>query len=1142
MHWTPLSGAKFDDVFGPSGTPARQNSRTRRDRTRIRPTIESLESRLTPAITAGIVATSLASTTGSNVTIGEIVRQRVVVQEPLSGNYDPAAFNVLAYLPAGLEFLPGTADMALVSANGITSTLDPNNSLGLDVTGGNVDVNSVTPTFGVPPTAISTDPTTGALIFNTGISHANDNGSTTDYVVIEFNAIVMNVAGNQAAPPTNLTTNFHVTIGGTTCNCLGTDTVTVVEPSITNLSKSAQVSADGSTATYTLMFSNTGDSTAYDVQVLDNPPAGLTLNLASVQVVGGTGLTDRSTATNLNLSFDSIAPGASVTITYSAAIAAADRTGQPLTNTVGLQYTSLPGPFGTSPNPTGTVTPGSPGVPDGERDGSGGINDYFDTAQATISVQSPHVNSLAGFVFVDENHSGDFDAGDLLVPGAVITLQDANGNPVTDINGNVVGPQTTDANGAFSFTNLKDGTYQLLESYDDAAHMLMDGNDFPGLINGVQDTTAKADPVPGDRIFNIVLTGGVAGTQYRFGECPCPPAPTVATINGFVYLDANKNGVKDTSEQGLAGVTVQLTDLNGNAVRDINGNLVGNLLTDANGFYQFLNLPAGSYRVNELLSQPTFQGQLTLEGATNVGTVNGVTRGVGFNDVITGITLAGGENSINNDFGEVLPSNVGAIILSGNVYFDANKDRVLDAGDTPVGGARLHLFRTDQPGGPVEVAQTTTNNLGQYLFEPDSPGTYMVTEDNVAGLIKEVANVGTVNGQPRGTAPAVDDLAGIALVDGDSGINYNFGLITNTPPPPPFSKQQLLANQPAGAGLANGVAAATAFATDPSFANIDKSSMTTKIVAVGADAGGGPAVRVFDFTTGKQLFSFFAYSPTFTGGVRVAVGDVNGDSTPDIITAPGAGGGPQIKVFDGKTGALIRSFWAFSPTFTGGVYVAAGDVNGDGIADIIVGAGAGGGPQVKVFDGKTGAVIANFYAFSPTFTGGVRVAAGDFNQDGRADLIAAAGPGGGPQVKIFNAATLGVVGAPLIANFYAFAPTFTGGVNVAANAFGQGDITGDGRTDLVVGTGSGAGEVKVIDGASFAVVSDFTAYDSSLTAGGVHVSVFDLNGDGRGDVVAGSGGGAGSFVRVVNVATKQDLEFFQAFNPAFLGGAWVASA
>src|SRR5206468_8107956 len=104
----------------------------------------------------------------------------------------------------------------------------------------------------------------------------------------------------------------------------------------------------------------------------------------------------------------------------------------------------------------------------------------------------------------------------------------------------------------------------------------------------------------------------------------------------------------------------------------------------------------------------------------------------------------------------------------------------------------------------------------------------------------------------------------------------------------------------------------------------------------GAGETGGPHVRVFDVARGNaSLASFFAYDINFRGGVRVAAGDVNGDGTPDIITAAGPGGGPHVKVFNGLGGTLISSFFAYDLGFGGGVYVAAADVNGDGRAEVI---------------------------------------------------------------------------------------------------------------------------------------------------------------------------------------------------------------
>src|SRR5205814_2036186 len=151
----------------------------------------------------------------------------------------------------------------------------------------------------------------------------------------------------------------------------------------------------------------------------------------------------------------------------------------------------------------------------------------------------------------------------------------------------------------------------------------------------------------------------------------------------------------------------------------------------------------------------------------------------------------------------------------------------------------------------------------------------------------------------------------------------------------------------------------------------------------------------FDAATGTLLMSLLAYDRSFRGGVRVAVGDVDGDGVPDVVTAPGAGGGPHVEVFSGQDGHLIRQFYAYDPKFAGGVTVAAGDLNGDGHAEVITGVASRGAPQVTVFDGAVaGAELVNYNAATAAFLGGVRVAAADVDGDGKADLITAIGPGG----------------------------------------------------------------------------------------------------------------------------------------------------
>ncbi|MDA1013625.1 MAG: putative Ig domain-containing protein, partial [Planctomycetota bacterium] len=240
-------------------------------------------------------------------------------------------------------------------------------------------------------------------------------------------------------------------------------------------------------------------------------------------------------------------------------------------------------------------------------------------------------------------------------------------------------------------------------------------------------------------------------------------------------------------------------------------------------------------------------------------------------------------------------------------------------------------------------------------------------------------------------------------------------------------------------------------------------------IIAAAGPGGGPHVQVFNFT-GGLLLEFMAYDVGFRGGVNVAAADFNRDGVTDIITGTGPGGGPHVKVFDGSNpNNLLFNRFVYTPTFLGGVHVAAGDVTGDGIPDIITTPGTGGGPNVKVFDGVTGAVVRDFFAFDPAFRGGVLTSVGDFDGDRFADIVTGAGPGGGPHVKVFSGQDNSV-----IRSFFAYDVAFNGGVDVSAA-----DLNGDGVDDVIVGPSDGSNRVgrQVFDGSTGAVIQSITPSD-----------------------------------------------------------------
>jgi len=305
-------------------------------------------------------------------------------------------------------------------------------------------------------------------------------------------------------------------------------------------------------------------------------------------------------------------------------------------------------------------------------------------------------------------------------------------------------------------------------------------------------------------------------------------------------------------------------------------------------------------------------------------------------------------------------------------------------------------------------------------------------------------------------------------------------------------------------------------------------------IAIGTGSGGTARLVGGD----GKLKVMLPYGATYKGEVRVATGDVTGDGVPDLITAPGPGSAPVVKVFDAVSGVEVMSVMAFEASFTGGVFVSAGDLDGDGRAEIVVSPDQSGGPRVVVFSSR-GRLLASFLGIDDeNFRGGVRVAVGDVNGDGTPDVVVAAGFGGGPRVAVFDGAS--VLGTPtrLVNDFFAFEPALRNGAFVAA-----GDVDGDGADDLVFGAGpGGAPRLLVFDGAElqagrFVALADLFAGDSGSRAG-VRVAAPDTDADGRAELVAGSADdGTVSVYRVADggVELESETEWFRDSLGVFVG-------
>lgn len=305
-----------------------------------------------------------------------------------------------------------------------------------------------------------------------------------------------------------------------------------------------------------------------------------------------------------------------------------------------------------------------------------------------------------------------------------------------------------------------------------------------------------------------------------------------------------------------------------------------------------------------------------------------------------------------------------------------------------------------------------------------------------------------------------------------------------------------------------------------------------EMVVVGAGVGSDPYIDVYNPRTQEFETSFLAYSTAVQQGIEVAVGDIDGDGVDEIVTGTGEGAAPQVRVFEAD-GSQISTFYAYDSHLRTGVRVATADTNKDGIDEIVTVPGPGAIPQVKRFN-KNGKLLSpGFSALDGKFTGGAFVAGVDFDDDGKDELAIGAGPGGGAQVTVHDPDT-----GTVEANFFAYDQhTFKGGIRVAAadtdNAAGEEIVTvpvlGTSHTQMFARE---PGKVKQLN-------PGFFAFPSSETYG-FAIATLDMDQTGTDELALARGGEVQSEVRIYNKSgtSVQDSFFTLSDTGATVAGGF----
>ncbi|MFA5134690.1 MAG: L,D-transpeptidase family protein [Patescibacteria group bacterium] len=292
-----------------------------------------------------------------------------------------------------------------------------------------------------------------------------------------------------------------------------------------------------------------------------------------------------------------------------------------------------------------------------------------------------------------------------------------------------------------------------------------------------------------------------------------------------------------------------------------------------------------------------------------------------------------------------------------------------------------------------------------------------------------------------------------------------------------------------------------------------------------------PEVKIFSTHPLSFERAFLGFAHNFQGGASIAVCNLDSNGYEEIVLGAGLGGGPQVRVFDAfGNPKFTPGFFAYEQNFKGGVNIACADLDGDGFSEIITAPKSDGASHIRIFNRYGKPIFTpGFFALDPAIKSGINIAVADIDAAGLPEIIIAPSAGVEPRVYAFNR-----FGEKLPTNIFPFHPEFTGGVSIASA-----EVNG-GSDELVFAVQTGdVAWIKIVNVQQDYIIAEFKAFPDSFTRG-VNVAAGDLDADGYDEIIVAANSGGGPHIKVfeANGRLKNDLFPYES---EFRGGIFPAA-